>query len=143
MKSKLVKKRARKKGRKSNLFTVLLGFLFIALLATLYIWQRMETIRLVRELGKLENKIAEMKNIREYLATEVQRLSSPQEIQPKAERLLGLCVTDINRQLALADPSENTTLTEKWQNLLADLKHYGKKAWELAEPQALAKEQNE
>jgi hypothetical protein len=54
-----------------------------------------------------------------------------------------LGTTDIGRQLALVDPGQNPTLTEKWQQLLADLKQYGKKAWELAEPQAMAKEKSE
>ncbi len=143
MKNGLAKKRSRKKERKTNRLSVLLGFVALALLATLYIWQRMETIQLVRGINKLESRIAELTRTRGYLATEVQRLCSPQEIQPKAEKLLGLRVTDIDRQLALADPADNPSITEKWQNLLADLKHYGKKAWELAEPQALAKEQNE
>ena len=143
MKPKFSKQRARRKEGKTNLLFIVAGIVVLALLATLYIWQRMETVRLVKEIGKLDNKLKEIEKTRDYLTTEVTRLSSPQVIQPKAEKLLGLTVTDHSRQFALADPVGNVTVTEKWQKLLADLKHYSQKAWELAEPQAIAREKHD
>ena len=143
MKPKFSKQRAKRKEGKSNLLFIVTGIVILALLATLYIWQRMETVRIVKEIGQLDNKIKEIEKTRDYLTTEVPRLSSPQVIQPKAEKLLGLTVTDHSRQFALADPAENVTITEKWQKLLADLKHYSKKAWEIAEPQAIAREKHD
>jgi cell division protein FtsL len=143
MKTKFARKRSQRKPAKRNLVYFFAGIMVLGLLATLYIWQRMETVRLVKGIGGLESKIGELAKTRDYFSTEVARLSSPQEICPRAERILGLGTTDIGRQLALADPGLTPTLTEKWQQLLTDLKQYGRKAWELAEPQAMAKEKSE
>ena len=143
VKTKFARKRSQRKPGKRSLLLLFAGIVVLGLLATLYIWQRMETVRLVKEIGTLENKISDLAKTRDYFSTEVVRFSSPQEICPRAERILGLKTTDIDRQLALADPGQTPTLTEKWQQLLADLQQYGKKAWELAEPQAMAKEKGE
>ena len=143
MKTRFARKRSQRKPGKRNLLFLFAGIVALGLLATLYIWQRMETVRLVKEIGGLESEIGELAKTRDYFSTEVVRFSSPQEICPRAERILGLGTTDIGRQLALADPGQTPTLPEKWQQLLADLKQYGRKAWEMAEPQAMAKEKSE
>jgi|GEM_PF-3864213 len=143
MKTKFTRKRSQRKPGKRNLLFLFAGIVVLALLATLYIWQRMETVGLVKDIGVLQSKIGDLTKTRDYFSTEVVRLSSPQEICPRAGRILGLGTTDIDRQLALADPGQTPTLTLKWQGLLADLKQYGKKAWELAEPKAIAKEKSE
>lgn len=102
----------------------------------------METVSLVREIGKIEKQMSELEKAKEYLAIEVTRLGSPQQVCLSAERNLGFKSTEITQQIALFDPVQNSS-SEKWQRLLADLKHYGKRAWGLAEPEAIAQEKND
>lgn len=102
----------------------------------------METISLVKEIGKIEKQMAKLEKAKEYLAIEVTRLGSPQQVYLAAEKNLGFKSTDITRQVALFDPVQNSP-SERWQRLLADLKHYGKRAWDLAEPEAIAREKND
>ncbi|OGC77851.1 MAG: hypothetical protein A2Z27_04780 [candidate division Zixibacteria bacterium RBG_16_50_21] len=139
MKPKLVKKRTKRERRKPTLIYFLAGTIILAVLATLYIWQRMETVRLVKEIQEIESRIAQVDKTKEYLAIQVTRLSSPEYISFRAQRDLGLTTTDIDRQIALADPVE-TPKWQNWQQFLAQVKEYGKKAWQMAEPEAVAGE---
>jgi len=141
MKAKLVRQRTKREKRKPIIIYFLAGILVLAGLATLYIWQRMETVRLVKEIKEIEEQIAHIDKTKEYIAIQVTRLSSPEYISQKAKRELGFTTTDIDRQITLADPVE-TARWQNWQQFLAQVKEYGEKAWQMAEPEAMAGEGN-
>src|SRR3990172_11063028 len=101
MKNKFSKKRSIRKEPRSNFWFLLAGIAALALLSTLYIWQRMETVSLVREIGKIEKQMSELKTSKEYLAIELTRLGSPQQVCLAAERNLGFKPTEITQQIAL------------------------------------------
>ena len=141
MKAKLVRQRTKREKSKPTIIYFLAGILILAGLATLYIWQRMETVRLVKEIKEIEEQIAQIDKTKEYIAIQVTRLSSAEYISQKAQRELGFTTTDIDRQIALADPVE-TARWQNWQQFLAQVKEYGEKAWQMAEPEAVAGEGN-
>ena len=142
MKTRFIHKRSQRKPGKRNLLFLFAGIVALGLLATLYIWQRMETVRLAREIGFLEKQIAEIGKTKEYLSIQVAHLGSPGQLCQVAQKDLGFGTTDIGRQIAFFDPVQNPS-PKQWQKLLADVRQYGKKAWNLAEPEAMAKMKNE
>jgi cell division protein FtsL len=139
MTTRFARQRTKREKRKPILIYFLFGILVLAGLATLYIWQRMETVRLVKGIKVIEEQIAQIDKTKEYLAIQVTRLSSPEYICLRAQKDLGFTTTDIDRQIALADPVE-TAKWQIWQQFLAQVKEYGKKAWHMAEPEAVAGE---
>jgi len=142
MQSKFRRKRQSRNERKGAVLHTLVGVILLAGLAILYIWQRMETLRLVKDNTQVVKQIEELEKTKEVLNTNIARLTGPEHIYQFAQTKLGMGTTDYTRLVALADPVQ-PEFNQRWQRLLADLKQYGQKAWDLAEPQAMAREKHD
>jgi hypothetical protein len=142
MKPNYRKKYTRKKGFRGPWLFLSGSILAVALLATLYIWQRMETVRLVKAIGQLEKSVASIEKEKEYLALESFQLDSPGLVVKRAQETLGFNFTAVNRQIAVTEfnPEQQD---QSWDNFLAKLKEYSQKAWQAAEPEAIAGQKND
>ena len=142
MKPKYRKKYTRRRGFKNPWIFLSASILAVALLATLYIWQRMETVRLVKAVGQLEKCVASIEKEKGYLALESFPLDSPGLVVKKAQESLGFSFTAVNRQIAVTDFNPDQQ-DQSWDNFLAKLKEYSHKAWQAAEPEAMAGQKND
>ena len=113
----------RKKGPNSSLYKIFVLSLFtLVCLALVYIWQRVEVVRLSQKIGDLKNEIAEEKRVCQYLSLEVAGLSQVDWIEKIATEKLGMQYSTLNQIQLIAQQTQPPVPQLTWAQKLQQVK---------------------
>lgn len=118
--------RRRKKENKSTFYKIfVLSLLTLVCLALVYIWQRVEVVRLSKKIGDLKTQLAEEKKVCQYFSLEVAELSSGDWIEKIATEKLQMQYSSLNQIQLIAEqtqpPSPELTWTQKLKQIKSNL----------------------
>jgi len=126
----------RVKGHSHKLFFLIL--LVLIIFSTLYVWQRVKVIKLLKEIQEQKKLLAEEEKKYKYLTLETSELSSFERIEKISQEKLGLIhPAEYQIQRVCEQQPKKSNLPA---NLWVKLKNFGKKLYPFEEKRIPAKE---
>jgi len=130
--------RPKKPFKKYSYKTFLLSLLLIVFFLTLYVWQRVTVIKLLKEMEELKEVLAQQEKKYKYLNLEITKLSSIERIEKIAQEKLGL-IYPMRERIIYVDVGKLNRSTLPG-DLWVKLKNLGKKLYPFEERGVQAKE---
>lgn len=117
------RKNRRKKENKSSFYKIFgVSLVTLVFLALVYIWQRVEVVRLSKRIGDLKTQLADEKKVCQYLSLEVSGLSSGDWIEKIATEKLQMRYSSLNQIQLLAEQSQPPVPELTWAQKLQQVK---------------------
>ena len=115
-----------------------LALLVLIVFSTLYVWQRVKVIKLLKEIQEQKKLLAEEEKEYKYLTLEISELSSFERIEKISQEKLGLIhPAEYQIQRVYEQQPKKSNLPA---NLWVKLKNFGKKLYPFEEKRLPAKE---
>ena len=128
----------KKRIKEHNHLLFFLTLLVLIVFSTLYVWQRVKVIKLLKEIQEQKKLLAEEEKEYKYLTLETSELSSFERIERISQEKLGLIhPAEYQIQRVYEQQSKKSSLPA---NLWVKLKDYGKKLYPFEEKKIPAKE---
>ncbi len=117
------RKSRKKKENKSSFYKIFVLILFtLVCLALVYIWQRVEVVRLTKKVGDVKSEIAEEKKVCQYLSLEVADLSQAGWIEKIAAEKLDMQYSTLNQIQLIAEHTQPPEVELTWSQKLQQVK---------------------